>query len=192
MDRMTRVREILNRVVLTNVLPSQDAFADRLASETRLRIYLGADPTGSSLHLSHAKNYMLLEDFRRLGHEVVVLFGDFTARIGDPTDRDSARSRLTAEQVNANIEALIKQIRPLLGFDDPVNPPKVVRNSSWLSSLSIEDIVDLMAEISVQRMLERDMFQRRLAAERPIFCHEFLYPLLQGFDSVALEVDVEL
>lgn len=157
-----------------------------------MRIYIGADPTSSVLHLSHAKNFMLLEEFRQLGHEVSVLFGDFTARIGDPTDRLSARKQLSAEDVNKNAEKWVDQIRPLMDFDAKDNPPRVVFNSRWLSSLTMEDVVELASAMTVQRMLERDMFAKRMEAEKPIYLHEFLYPLMQGQDSVALDVDAEL
>jgi tyrosyl-tRNA synthetase len=190
--RLEKARAILDRGVITGVLPDRESFLERLASPTPLRIYIGADPTSTALHLSHAKNYLLLEEIRQLGHEVIVLFGDFTARIGDPTDRLAARTQLTSDEVANNVSEWLDQIRPLMNFDDPVNPPQVKFNAEWLATLTMEDIVKLCSLVTVQRMLERDMFEKRLAEEKPIHLHEFLYPLMQGYDSVAMDVDAEL
>ena len=191
-SREDKVNRILDRGIITDVIPDKESFRQRLLSLEPMRIYIGADPTSSALHLSHAKNFMLLEEFRQLGHEVIVLFGDFTARIGDPTDRMSTRKQLSAEEVKKNAEKWVNQIRPLMDFDAKDNPPQVVFNSKWLSSLTMEDVVELASVMTVQRMLERDMFAKRMEAEKPIYLHEFLYPLMQGQDSVALDVDAEL
>ncbi len=191
-SRLKQAEEVMDRGIIAKVLPDRESFVQRLASSTPMRIYIGADPTSTSLHLSHAKNYMLLEEFRRLGHEVIVLFGDFTARIGDPTDRMSARKQLTSEEVRANVSQWLKQIKPLMDFDAVVNPPQVKFNADWLSKLTMEDVIQLTSMVTVQRMLERDMFEKRMNEEKPIHLHEFMYPLMQGFDSVAMEVDAEL
>lgn len=183
---------ILKRGVITDVVPDTESFRERLLSSEPMKIYIGADPTSTTLHLSHAKNYMLLEEFRQLGHEVIVLFGDFTARIGDPTDRMSARKQLSADEVNQNVEQWVNQIRPLMDFDAEDNPPRIVFNSEWLSDLTMQEVVELASNMTVQRMLERDMFVKRMEAEQPIHLHEFLYPLMQGYDSVALDVDAEM
>jgi len=185
------IDEILNRGVIVDILPSRDEFKKKLLTE-RLRFYIGADPTNTSLHLSHAKNFMLLEEFRKLGHEVFVLFGDFTACIGDPTDRTSARARLTPQQVHEFSKDWIRQIAPVINFTDTKNPAHVVFNGDWLNKLSMHDLIDLASNATVQQLLERDMFQKRIAENRPIHLHEFLYPIFQGFDSVALNADVEL
>ena len=190
--RMEQARAIVDRGIVTNILPDRESFLERLASQTPMRIYIGADPTSTSLHLSHAKNYMLLEEFRQLGHEVIVLFGDFTARIGDPTDRESARKQLTGEEVTANVSKWLDQIRPLMDFDVKENPPQVKFNADWLAGLTMENIIELTSMVTVQRMLERDMFERRIREQKPIHVHEFMYPLMQGYDSVAMDVDVEL
>lgn len=190
--RMEQARAIMDRGVISGVLPDRESFLERLASTTPMRIYIGADPTSTSLHLSHAKNYMLLEEFRKLGHEVVVLFGDFTARIGDPTDRVSARKQLTSEDVRANVAEWLEQIQPLMDFEAEVNPPLVKFNADWLAKLTMEDVIQLTSMVTVQRMLERDMFEKRMNDQKPIHLHEFMYPLMQGFDSVAMEVDAEL
>lgn len=186
------IEKILDRGIVKQILPSREEFVEALASGKQLKFYIGADPTGNSLHLSHAKNFMLLEEFRKLGHKVYVLFGDFTACIGDPSDRTSARTALTREQARINAKSWVDQIKSIIDFDDPINPAEVVFNSTWHDKFSPADLMSLFSNASVQRMIERDMFQKRLAENRPIFLNEFLYPMFQGYDSVALDVDVEL
>jgi tyrosyl-tRNA synthetase len=187
-----RIDEILDRGTVVEVLPTKDEFKKKLLSGERLRFYIGFDATAATLHLSHAKNFMLLEKFRKLGHEVIVLFGDFTARIGDPTGESSARKQLTREDVKANVERWKELIKPLMNFEDTENPPLIKYNHDWLSKLNFEDIIGLASNFTVQQMLERDMFQKRMKEEKPIHLHEFLYPLMQGYDSVAMDVDVEM
>lgn len=186
-----RIGEVLDRGVVVEILPSREEFERKLTSD-RLRIYYGVDPTSDSLHLSHAKNFMLLEEFRQLGHEVIVLVGDFTAQIGDPTGRESARTHLTEQQVKENVKKWLEQIKPLMDFGAKENPPQVKYNSEWLSSMAWKDEVKLASNLTVQRMMERDMFQKRLKNNVPIYLHEFEYPLMQGYDSVAMDVDAEL
>ena len=186
------IDSLLNRGVTTTILPAKDELEKKLNSDEKLKIYIGADPTSKALHLSHAKNYMILEEFRQLGHEVYVLIGDFTARIGDPTEKDSARKQLSLEEVKENVSSWLKQIKPLMDFEAKDNPPKIVYNNDWLSKLSMEEVVSLSSNFTVQQMLERDMFEKRMKEEKPIYLHEFLYPLMQGYDSVALDVDIEL
>ncbi len=189
--QLDKIKAILERGVITQVLPSKDDFIAAL-TERKLRFYIGADPTSTALHLSHAKNYMLLEEFRQLGHEVIVLIGDFTARIGDPSERSVARKQLSREEVQANVASWLEQIKPLMDFEATENPPQIKYNHDWLASLTMEDVVNLASNVTVQQLLERDMFQKRVAEDKPIFLHEFMYPLMQGYDSVAMEVDVEL
>lgn len=187
-----KIEEILDRGIIKQILPSKEEFINALASGKQLKFYVGADPTGTSLHLSHAKNFMLLEEFRKLGHKVYVLFGDFTACIGDPTDRASARTALSRDKARENAKCWVDNIKSIINFDDPENPAEVVFNSQWLDKLSPLDLMELFSHSTVQRMIERDMFQKRIAENRPIFLNEFLYPMFQGYDSVALDVDVEL
>lgn len=187
-----KIREILNRGVVVEILPTQEEFLKKLLSGQKLRIYIGADPTSDSLHLSHAKNYMFLEELRQLGHEVIVLVGDFTASIGDPTDNTATRKQLSKEEVSKNVKSWISQIQPLMNFRDRKNPPRVLYNSKWLSKMTWEDELRLASNLTVQQMLERDMFDKRIKNNNPIYLHEFQYPLMQGYDSVAMDVDVEL
>ncbi|MDA3802818.1 MAG: tyrosine--tRNA ligase [Patescibacteria group bacterium] len=186
------IDSLLNRGVIVNILPTKEEFEKKLRSGEKLKIYIGVDPTSGSLHLSHAKNYMVLEEFRKLGHEVYVLIGDFTARIGDPTEKSTARNQLSREDVNANVKSWLEQIKPLMDFEAKENPPKIVYNHDWLSKLTMEEVVNLASNFTVQQMLERDMFEKRMDENKPIYLHEFLYPLMQGYDSVALDVDIEL
>ncbi len=190
-EREKKVDELLDRGVLVEILPTKKAFRRRLI-EDKMKFYIGADPTSTALHLSHAKNYMLLEEFRKLGHKVFVLFGDFTARIGDPTDQSAARTQLTREEVMENVQGWIDQIKPLMDFGAKVNPPEIVYNHDWLAKLTMEDVINLSANVTVQQLIERDMFAKRMREKKPIHLHEFMYPIMQGYDSVALEVDVEL
>jgi tyrosyl-tRNA synthetase len=187
------IDEIMERGTIVNVLPTKELFKEKLLSGEKLRFYIGFDATAPTLHLSHAKNIMLLEKFRKLGHEAILLFGDFTARIGDPTGmHDSARKQLTREDVLNNVATWKKLIKPLMNFEDTNNPPQIKYNHDWLSPLTMEDVVKLSTNFTVQQMLERDMFQKRITENKPIYLHEFLYPLMQGYDSVAMDVDVEI
>jgi len=189
---MDKVDEILNRGTIVEILPSKDEFRKKLLSGAKLRFYIGFDATSSTLHLSHAKNFMLMEKFRKLGHEVIILFGDFTARIGDPTGESSARKQLSRKEVMRNVKKWKELIKPLMDFQDKKNPPKIMYNHDWLSKLNLEDLLDLASNFTVQQMIGRDMFQKRLKEKKPIHLHEFLYPLMQGYDSVAMNVDVEV
>ncbi|MCA9365154.1 MAG: tyrosine--tRNA ligase [Candidatus Moranbacteria bacterium] len=186
-----KINDILSRSV-AQILPSKEKMEQVLSSTKRLRIYIGADATGPQLHLGHATNFMMLERLRKLGHEVIVLFGDFTAMIGDPTDKNAARTQLSKKEVEKNIKTWMDQVRHIVDFDDKENPARVVKNSAWLAKLDFEKMVELASSFTVQQMLERDMFEKRIKEEKPIYVHEFFYPLLQGYDSVALDVDVEI
>lgn len=185
------IDELLLRSV-AEILPSKELFKKELMSGRQLRIYIGADPTGTALHLGHATNFMVLEKFRKLGHKVIILIGDFTARIGDPTDKTAARVQLTREQVVENTKTWLKQLAPIVDLHNKENPIEVVYNHDWLSKMTFEDVIHLASNFTVQRMLERDMFEKRIKEQKPIYVHEFFYPLMQGYDSVQLDVDVEI
>ena len=185
------IDDLLSRSVV-EILPSREEFKKLLMSGKQLRIYIGADATGSSLHIGHATNYIILEKFRKLGHKVIILVGDFTARIGDPTDKTAARIQLTREKVLENSSTWLKQLEPIIDINNKENPVEIVYNHDWLSKMTFEDVINLASNFTVQRMLERDMFEKRLQGNKPIYLHEFFYPLMQGFDSVYLNVDVEM
>ena len=185
------IEEVLTRSI-AEILPSKEDFRKTLASGRRLSFYVGIDPTADYVHLGHSTNYLLLERLHAMGHKIIVLVGDFTAMIGDPSDKTSMRVQLTADEVEENLRSFKQQIGKILNFDDKENPIEFKFNSEWLSKLTFADTVELASNFTVQQMVERDAFKKRLAAEKPLFVHEFFYPLMQGYDSVALEVDVEI
>jgi len=167
---------------------SGDELAAKLGEGHALRVKLGMDPTAPDLHLGHSVTLKKLRDFQRRGHTVIFLVGDFTAMIGDPTGRSETRKPLTREQIVANAETYQRQVAKIL---DPALT-EVRFNSEWMDKLEIRDLIGIAAKLSVARMLERDDFEKRLAEQQPLFLHELLYPLVQGYDSVALRADVEL
>lgn len=172
-------------------LVTPEDLRDRLAGGRPLRVKLGIDPTASDLHLGFAVVLRKLRQFQDLGHRAVLIIGDFTARVGDPSGRSATRPRLTAEEVEDHARAYIDQVGRVLRFDDE-RLIEVRRNSEWLAPLDLEAVVALTSEVTVARMLERDDFARRYREGRPITLTEFLYPILQGYDSVMVEADVEL
>lgn len=186
------LKELLTRSV-AEILPSKESLEETLVSGKKLRIYIGTDATGESLHLGHATNYMILERFRRLGHEVIFLIGDFTSRIGDPTDKsDSERKQLSREDVIKNTKTWIDQVKPVIDVENKDNPVKIMYNHEWLSKLTLEDMLGLASNFTVQQMIERDMFEKRISSGKPLYLHELFYPLMQGYDSVAMDVDMEM
>ncbi len=190
-SRAEQIEEILTRSI-DMVYPTRDAMKAALESGKQLRIYVGIDPTADYVHLGHSTNYLLLERLHKLGHKIVVLVGDFTAMIGDPTDKAAARVRLTHDDVQRNLATFKEQIGKILNFEDRINPIEFQFNSTWLSALNFEQVADIAANFTVQQMLERDMFHKRIAENKPLYVHEFFYPFMQGYDSVALEADVEI
>lgn len=160
----------------------------KLESGKKLRIKLGMDPTAPDLHLGHAVVLKKMKQFQDLGHEVIFLIGDYTARIGDPTGKSKTRPPLLDADIEKNSKTYFDQIKRIL---DP-NKLIIEYNSRWLSKLSFSDTIQLCAKITVARLLERDDFSKRMAQQQPIALHELLYPIMQGYDSVALDADVEL
>jgi len=167
---------------------SGDELTAKLREGRALRVKLGMDPTAPDLHLGHSVTLKKLRDFQRRGHTVIFLVGDFTAMIGDPTGRSETRKPLTREQIVANAETYQRQVAKIL---DPALT-EVRFNSEWMDKLDVRGLIEIAAKLSVARMLERDDFEKRLAEQQPLFLHELLYPLVQGYDSVALRADVEL
>ncbi|HAS6084006.1 TPA: tyrosine--tRNA ligase [Vibrio vulnificus] len=169
------------------LIPEEELIA-KLKEGRPLRIKLGADPTAPDIHLGHTVILNKLRAFQDLGHDVTFLIGDFTGMVGDPTGKNSTRPPLTREDVLRNAETYKQQVFKIL---DPAKT-KIQFNSEWLSELGAEGMIRLAANQTVARMLERDDFKKRYAGGQPIAIHEFMYPLLQGYDSVAMETDVEL
>jgi tyrosyl-tRNA synthetase len=183
-----QIEKLLNRGV-ENVYPSKDFLKSRLESGEQLSLYLGIDPTGPDLHLGHAIVLKKMREFQDLGHKLILLIGDFTGMIGDPTDKGATRVRQTREEVLENAKNYAKQAEMILSKE---NPAEIKYNSEWLSKLTFEEVVDLSSNFTVQQMLERDMFDKRMKEGKPIYFHEFMYPLMQGYDSVAMDVDGEI
>jgi tyrosyl-tRNA synthetase len=172
------------------VYPTADALREKLMSGERLRVYQGFDPTGKFLHVGHAMGIRALRILQQLGHEVIFLVGDYTARVGDP-DKDTGRKMLTTEEIEENLAGWKEQAAQIIDFGGD-NPVQFKRNYEWLSKLNLNDLIKLMSKMTVQQMLERDMFERRMAKGDPIGLHEFIYPLMQGYDGVAMNVDIEI
>ncbi len=191
-EKSALVDAVLERGVLAEFLPTKEEFRERLLSGEKMRFFIGMDPTAKALHLGHAQNLMILEDFRQLGHEVIFLIGDFTGIIGDPSDKSAVRTAQTRTEIEANFAGWKEQVQHIVNFDDPNNPVQIKYNSEWLGALTFEEVLHLSSNFTVQQMLERDMFERRMEQGKPIYLHEFMYPLMQGYDSVAMDVDVEL
>ncbi|CAM3491730.1 tyrosine--tRNA ligase [Halomonas lysinitropha] len=172
----------------THEILLEEELVRKLESGRRLRIKAGFDPTAPDLHLGHSVLLTKMRQFQDLGHEVIFLIGDFTGRIGDPTGKNVTRKPLTEEEVKANAQTYKEQVFKIL---DP-EKTEVRFNAEWFSAMSAADMIELAGQSTVARMLERDDFDKRYSAAQPISIHEFLYPLVQGYDSVALEADVEL
>lgn len=160
------------------------------ATGTPLRIKLGMDPSSPDIHIGHSVVLSVMRAFQDLGHKAVLIVGDYTARIGDPTGKSKTRPMLTPEQIDANAQTYIEQASKILD-PDPARF-EVRRNSEWLEGMTFADVIRLTSQMTVARMLERDTFQKRHQANEAVYIHEFLYPLMQGWDSVCIESDVEL
>ncbi|WP_431732045.1 tyrosine--tRNA ligase [Adonisia turfae] len=171
--------------------PNESLLARLQQTDRPLRIKLGIDPTGSEIHLGHSIPVRKLRAFQDAGHTAVLLIGDFTARIGDPTGKSEVRKQLTEAEVKANAETYIEQVRPILDFDTP-GRLEIRYNSEWLAKLDLGKILELLGTMTVGQMLAKEGFAKRYEQGNPVYLHEFLYPLMQGFDSVALKADVEL
>ena len=188
----TNLATLLERGVI-EIFPNSesDNLADRLQKSDRpLRIKLGIDPTRPDLHLGHTVALRKLRQFQDAGHKAVLIIGDFTAQIGDPTGRSEARPRLTPEEVAYNAETYLDQAKKILDFSS--DRFELRRNGEWLNKLDLQQIITLQASMTVGQMLAKEGFSDRYEKGNPIYLHEFLYPLLQGYDSVAIDSDVEL
>src|SRR3989344_5040834 len=182
-----KIREVLGLYVEA-VFPSPEKALEIFKSGRKLTFYLGIDPTGPDIHLGHLTNLLVLKKIIELGHKVILLIGDFTARIGDPTGKDAVRQPLSKEQIKQNMKTYLDQVYKILRKGSV----EVKYNSKWLEKMNLEKIIALESHVTVQQMLARDMFQRRIQEQKPISQNEFIYPLLQGYDSVAMEVDGEI
>ncbi len=186
MKSQLTIEQVLSRGVEA-VLPDKESLA-ALMNKRKIRLYLGIDPTGSELTLGHSVVLRKLQQFADLGHEVILLIGGGTVKIGDPTGKDSTRPELTDEEIKENFKTWQRQASKVLNFEQI----EIRNNADWLDDLDYSQIIKLMAKVTVQQLLERDMFQERMAKERPIHGHEIMYPMMQGYDSVVMDVDLEI
>jgi tyrosyl-tRNA synthetase len=181
--------------IFPNQPDSQDKsenLAQRLVQTERpLRVKLGIDPTGADIHLGHSIPVRKLRAFQDAGHTAVLIIGDFTARIGDPTGKSEVRRQLSPAEVKENAQTYLDQVRPILDFETP-GRLEIRYNSEWLEQLNLAKILELLGTMTVGQMLAKEGFAERYKQENPIYIHEFLYPLMQGYDSVAVNADVEL
>ena len=185
-----KIDELLVRGV-ENIYPKKEFLESLLKSGKKLTLYTGYDPTAPTLHVGHGITMMKLRQFQDLGHKVIMLIGDFTGMIGDPTDKTATRQKLTREEVLTNCKNYQEQASTILNFKGE-NAVEVKFNSEWLGKMNFSDILELTSHFTVQRMLERDMFEKRQEEKKPIYLHEFLYPVMQAYDSVAMDVDGEV
>jgi tyrosyl-tRNA synthetase len=173
------------------ILPEEELVARlKRSRETGvpLRIKYGIDPTGIDVHLGHTVPMRKMRQFQELGHQAVIIIGDYTARVGDPSGRDSTRARLTGEQVDHNAETYLAQLGRVLDL----SKAEVVRNGDWFARMSFAELLELCGKVTVAQLLTRDDFAKRMQSESPIFLHECLYPVMQAWDSVMVRADVEL
>ena len=185
-----KIQELMTRGV-QNIYPNPDFLTKALKSGKQLTLYLGIDPTGPTLHLGHAIPLKKLAEFQALGHKVILLIGNFTATIGDPTDKAATRKPLTRQQVLDNASDYKKQAKTFLKFSG-ANKADFKYNAVWFDKLNFAEVLKLSSHFTVPQLLERDMFDKRMKDGKPIGLHEFLYPVMQAYDSVAMNVDGEI
>lgn len=185
-----KINDILDRGI-ENIFPNKEFLKSKMMKGEKLSLYLGIDPTGETLHLGHIIPLKKMAKFQKMGHQIILMMGDFTAMIGDPTDKTATRKKLSREEVLNNLKEYKKQASKFISFDGE-NPALFKYNSEWLAKMTFSDVLELTSLMTVDQMLKRDMFAKRIEEEKPIYIHEFLYPLMQGYDSVAMDVDGEI
>lgn len=183
------IDEILNKGI-ENVYPNKEVVKARLEKE-KLTFYYGIDPTGPTLHVGHIIPLLKFSKLQKLGHKIYLLIGDFTAMIGDPTDKSAARKKLSREEVLSNAKLYKQQASKFISFEGD-NAAELKYNSEWLGKMNFGEVLELASQVTVDQMLKRDMFAKRMVENKPIYIHEFMYPLMQGYDSVAMDVDGEI
>ncbi len=184
------LQTLFDRGMLDDAIVRDELFND-IAKGKRLTIYQGLDPTSPNMHIGHLVGLRVLRWFQLHGHHVIFLIGDFTGRIGDPSDRPEARKRLTHAQVLENAETYAEQFSRIFDLDGE-NPAEIRFNGHWLDNITLSQFIEIMDKFTVQQLLERSMFQDRLKNQEALYLNEMIYPILQGYDSVAMEVDAEL
>lgn len=186
-----KVGELLTRGV-DKIYPSKESLEETLLSGKKLRLYQGFDPTGDKLHIGHMVGLRKLAEWQKLGHEVIFLIGDGTGQAGDPSGKTTAREKFhSREELRTNARDYVMQAKKIVEFEGG-NPVKILYNGDWLNELKLVDILNIAENFSLQQLSERDMYQERMKRGETVNLREFLYPLLQGYDSVAMDVDLEL
>jgi len=180
------IEEVLSRRVV-QILPEKERLK-KLMLKRKIRVYLGIDPTGSKLHLGHTIPLRKLQEFANLGHEAILVIGTGTVLAGDPSLREEERKKISQEEIERNVQKLKEQLKKILDF----KKVKIKYNGDWLSKLTLKDFIKIASKISAVKLFQREMFQKRIAKGKAIWTHEFIYPLLQGFDSVYLKADLEI
>lgn len=183
---MNKNNELLTRRV-AKILPTKEGLEQLIAGK-KIRLYQGFDPTFNQLHLGHTIGFRKLMDFARAGHEVIFLFGTGTVLAGDPSERDTGRKLITQEEIDANIKTWKEQVSKIVDFDLVT----IRQNGDWLTKLNLKDIINIASNISATQLFKRESFTRRIAKGDVVWYHETMYPLLQGYDSVAMDVDLEI
>ena len=186
MKNSQRVEELLSRGV-QEILPSKEELK-KLMTKRKIRLYLGLEPTAKSLHLGHTVNLRKLQKFAELGHEAILILGTGTVLAGDPSLRESVRPKISKKEIQDNIKGWKGQLAKVIDC----SKVKIKHNSDWLAKLYYEDIIDIASNVSIIKLLQREMFERRIKKGGTVWTHEALYPLFQGYDSVALGVDLEI
>ncbi len=184
---MDKIDELLTRGV-ANIIPNKNVLLGKLRAGKKLNVYLGIDPTSTKIHLGHTVPLRKLQAFTRLGHNVTFLIGDFTALIGDTSDKDSERPALTIKEIQENFKTYKKQAEKLLDF----SKVKIEYNSKWLKKLSYEEILKLSQHFSANDFLSRELIKKRLSEGKHVGLHEFSYPVMQGYDSYILNTDLQI
>lgn len=179
--------DLLSRRV-AKILPTKEGLEALIESKKKIRLYQGFDPTFNQLHLGHTIGFRKLMDFARAGHEVIFLFGTGTVLAGDPSERDTGRKLITQAEIDENIKTWKEQVSKIVDFDLVT----IKQNGDWLTQLKLKDIINIASNISATQLFKREMFTRRIARGDVVWYHETLYPLLQGYDSVAMDVDLEI
>ncbi|MFA5355196.1 MAG: tyrosine--tRNA ligase [Candidatus Paceibacterota bacterium] len=183
---LSKIDEVLSQRV-EEVLPKKEGLK-KLMQERKIRVYLGVDPTGKNLHLGHTIPLRKLQEFADLGHEAILVMGTGTVLAGDPSQRESARPKILEKEIKENIKTWKKQVSNILDF----SKVKIRQNGEWLLKLKLKDIIDIASNVSAVRLFQRDMFQKRISSGNTVWLHEVLYPVLQGYDSVFMDVDLEV
>jgi len=188
---MDKIEELLTRGV-DKIYPSYEELEKVLRSGKKLKLYQGFDPTGTQLHIGHMIGLRKLRQWQDLGHHVIFLIGDGTGQAGDPSGKTRSREKfLTRDELRKNAKEYVMQAEKIMRFDGK-NPVEILYNGDWLNKLGYSEILELLGHFSLQQLSERDLFTERLKREEPIIMREFIYPILQGYDSVAMEVDLEI